>query len=59
MNLGTPVVVCSGIHDYQFSKARWLSDLKGRILGVDGDVIEFGGLRIGVKGWWGANPEVP
>jgi Icc-related predicted phosphoesterase len=59
MNLGTPMVVCSGNHDYQFSKAGWISDLKGRILGIDGDAIEFGGLRIGVKGWWGANPEVP
>jgi Icc-related predicted phosphoesterase len=69
LKLSTPIVVCSGNHDYwistdQFCQARWISDLKRtdrrkHILGVDGDVIEFGGLRIGVKGWLGQNPEEP
>jgi Icc-related predicted phosphoesterase len=67
--LSAPVVVCSGNHDYWVSmlpdrntQGLWISDLKRRdrhkrIVAVDGDVAEFGGLRIAVKGWLGENPE--
>lgn len=69
--LSTPTIVCSGNHDFWAAdkrvsvdvnaEAAWIKILKGRgnILAADDDVIEFGGLRIGVKGWLGQNPEEP
>jgi Icc-related predicted phosphoesterase len=61
--LRTPTVVCSGNHDY-WTKSRlvsvdvdadaaWLRRLrgKGNIVAVDGDITEFGSLRIAVNGW--------
>jgi hypothetical protein len=71
MKLDAPAVISSGNHDYwvsivpdEYHRAQWIFDLKRRdshkrILAVDGDVIEFRGLRIGVKGWLGQNPEEP
>ena len=63
LSLTTPTVVCSGNHDYWVSdprvffdvaaEARWIRDLRGKgsIVGVDGDAVEFRGLRIFVNGW--------
>lgn len=71
VSLSTPTVVCSGNHDFWatdkrvsvdiHAEASWIKILmgKGKIVGVDGGVIEFGDLRIGVKGWLGQNPEEP
>ncbi len=63
LSLRTPTVVCSGNHDF-WPKSRtgsvdpdaegaWLRRLrgKGNIVAVDGDTVEFGGLRIAVNGW--------
>ena len=63
LSLRTPTVVCSGNHDF-WPKSRtgavapdaegaWVRRLrgKGNIVAVDGDTIEFGGLRIAVNGW--------
>jgi len=62
-SLRTPIAVCSGNHDF-WPKSRtglvdpdaeggWLRRLrgKGKIVAVDGDVVDFCGLRIAVNGW--------
>jgi len=63
LELRTPTVVCSGNHDFWVKShlvsvdtdadAAWLRRLrgKGNIVGVDGDMVDFGGLRIAVNGW--------
>jgi predicted phosphodiesterase len=49
----TTTVICSGNHDFALEDGDWLRDLsgKGNIAAVDGDVVDFGGLRIAVHGW--------
>lgn len=60
--LTTPTIVVSGNHDYWvrtpsfidvYAEADWIKRLKGKgsIIGVDGDLIEFQGLRILANGW--------
>jgi Icc-related predicted phosphoesterase len=61
--LPAPTIMASGNHDYwvraphltgdDFAEAGWLHQMRGagRVIAVDGDVIEFGGVRIVVNGW--------
>lgn len=61
--LSTPTIVCRGNHDFWAAdkrvsvdvnaEAAWIKILKGRgnIIGVDGDLVEFKGLKILVNGW--------
>lgn len=62
LGLSTPTVVCSGNHDYwardtrfkdEYAEADWIKLLKGQgsIIGVDGDLVNFKGLRLLVNGW--------
>ena len=63
LSLRTPTVVCSGNHDFwpqsrtgsvdPDAEGAWLHRLRGKrsIVAVDGDTVEFGGLRIAVNGW--------
>jgi Icc-related predicted phosphoesterase len=63
LSLQTPTVVCSGNHDFWVSDRRvsvdvqaeagWLRNLRGRghIIAVDGDTVDFHGLKIAVNGW--------
>lgn len=62
-SLPTLTVVCSGNHDFWagdaratrdvYAEAGWIRMLRGRgkVLAVDGDVIEHRGVRIAVNGW--------
>jgi len=60
----TPIVVCSGNHDFWSASGSpdpdaeggWIRELKwnrmkARVVGVDGNIIDFHGLRIAVNGW--------
>ena len=60
----TPIVVCSGNHDFWTApgssdpdaEGGWIrqlkwNELKAQIIAVDRDVIDFHGLRIAVNGW--------
>jgi Icc-related predicted phosphoesterase len=60
----TPIVVCSGNHDFWTARGSsdpdaeggWIRQLKwnrmkARVVGVDGEIIEFHGFRIAVNGW--------
>jgi predicted MPP superfamily phosphohydrolase len=63
LSLKTPVVSCTGNHDYWaenrnisvdvYAEGGWLRTLRrrGNIIAVDGDVVEFSGLRLAVNGW--------
>ncbi len=69
LGLPTPTIVCSGNHDFWvgaqrgpfdvMAEAGWLKNLqlRGNIIGVDGETIEFGGLTIAVNGWLQTPPE--
>lgn len=52
------VVVSSGNHDGDHrdaageSRARWLTELKGERLHVDGESVDIAGVRITVCPWW-------
>ncbi len=54
----TRVIVSSGNHDGDHrdaageSRARWLGELKGERLHVDGESIDLAGLRVTVCPWW-------
>lgn len=54
----TRVIVSSGNHDGDYrdasgeSRARWLGELRTDRLHVDGDSVDFGGIRITVCPWW-------
>jgi len=63
LSLRTPTCVCTGNHDIWVripraegdlhSDGEWLNALRGKgsVIGVDGDMVEFGGLKIYVNGW--------
>jgi Icc-related predicted phosphoesterase len=68
LSLSTPTVVCSGNHDYwardtrfkdEYAEADWIKLLKGQgsIIGVDGDLVNFKGLKILVNGWLQTPPD--
>ncbi|WP_052574105.1 metallophosphoesterase [Haloferula sp. BvORR071] len=54
----TLVIVSSGNHDGDHrdaageSRARWLGDVKNERLHVDGESIDFAGMRITICPWW-------
>ena len=54
----TLVIVSSGNHDGDGrdaageSRARWLGDVKSERLHVDGESIDFAGMRITICPWW-------
>lgn len=62
LGLSSPTIVCTGNHDYwtkdprfvdDFAEGAWLRQLRGKvpIVGVDGDVVKIGAVRIAIKGW--------
>lgn len=63
LGLRTPTIVCSGNHDYWvggprgpydlMAEAGWLKNLmnRGNIIGVDGETVDFRGIKILVNGW--------
>lgn len=71
LSLEKPTVVCSGNHDYWSSnplfpldekaEGGWIKDLLGRgsIVGVDGDTVTLGGLKLYVNGWLQKPPAGP
>jgi hypothetical protein len=54
----TRVIISSGNHDGDHrdaageSRARWLGDLKGDRLHVDGESLDVAGMRITICPWW-------
>jgi Icc-related predicted phosphoesterase len=54
----TRVLVSSGNHDLDACNpagegvARWLREIKTNNLFVDGDTVEFGGVRVTICPWW-------